>query len=72
MHKARVCPNSFGATFAAVFVFDLPVERIPLSAGDGHFELRNQLKQLMLCITKFPLVGPTMLLRTKLHGHFLR
>ena len=48
MHKARVFPISFKATFAAILVLIMVLmywlREFPLSAVDNHFELRCQSK----------------------------
>ena len=48
LHKARVCPTGFGATFAAIFVLIYRLRQFPLSAVNNRLELRCQLKQLLL------------------------
>ena len=44
MHKARVCPTAFGATFTAWFVWNDRLKEFPLSTNANHFELRCQSK----------------------------
>ena len=53
LHKARVCPNGFGVTFAAMFVQIYGLKEFPLSAVTNCFQLRCESKQLMLLHHKF-------------------
>ena len=48
LHKVRVRTTGFGATFAAVVVFVYQLREFSFSAVANHFELRCQLKQLLL------------------------
>ena len=40
LHKARVCPTGFGASFAAMFVLNYWLREFPLSVVANRFELR--------------------------------
>ena len=59
LHKARVCPTGFRATVKAMFVLICLLREFPLSAIANCFELKCQLKQILLLysITKFVLVS---------------
>ena len=57
MHEVRVCPVGVGATSAAVFVLNYRLRQFPLSTVTNRFELRCQLKQLLLYIAKSFLVS---------------
>ena len=48
MLKARVCPTSFGTTFAAILALIYCLREFPLSSIANRFEFRCQLKQLLL------------------------
>ena len=48
LHKVRVCPTGFRATFAAVFVSIDLLREFPLSAVGNRFEMRCPLKQAIL------------------------
>ena len=50
--KRRVCPTGFGATFVTVFVLICRLRESPLSAVTNRFELKCQLKQLLLLYYK--------------------
>ena len=44
LHKAKVCPTGFVATFAVVFVLIYQLREFSLSAFTNRIELRCQLK----------------------------
>ena len=48
LHKARVRPTGSGTTFAVVFALINWLREFPLSAVTNCFEMRCQLKQLLL------------------------
>ena len=47
-HMARVCPTGFGATFAVAVVLIYQLREFLLSSVINLFELRCQLKELIL------------------------
>ena len=52
LHKARVCPTGFGATFAVVFFSIYRLRKFTWSAVTNRFKLSVQLKQLLLLYYK--------------------